>query len=66
MIIYGCKNGKLKDKIFEDISISNAYTTLKEKNIYTKTLPGNGNLGLKKRDIKPYEENKNCSIKLKD
>ena len=49
MIIYGCKNGKLKDKIFDDISISNAYTTLKEKNIYTKTLPGNGNLGLKKK-----------------
>ena len=50
MIIYGCKNGKLKDKIFDDISISNAYTTLKEKNIYTKTLPGNGNLGLKKKE----------------
>ena len=49
MIIYGCKNGKLKDKIFDDISISKAYTTLKEKNINTKTLPGYGHLGLKKK-----------------
>ena len=57
MIVYGCMNGKLKNKIVEDISFKRALTTLKE-HITSKSLPGNGNMGLRKKDIKPYVENK--------
>ena len=66
MIIYGCRNGKLKSTSIDDISINKSRSILKEKNINIKSLPGYGNLGLKKRDIKPYVENDKCSIKLKD
>ena len=48
---------KLKNKIVEDISFKRALTTLKE-HISIKSLPGNGNMGLRKKDIKPYVENK--------
>ena len=57
MIVYGCMNGKLKNKIVEDISFKRALMTLKE-HITIKSLPGNGNMGLRKKDIKPYVENK--------
>ena len=53
-------------KFIDDISINQSNSILKEKNINLKSLPGYGNLGLRKRYIKPYEENKECSIKLKD
>ena len=66
MIIYGWMNGKLKNTCFDDISNNKVSTILKEKDISIKSLPGYGNLGLKKRDIKPYVENDKCSIKLKD
>ena len=59
-------NGKLKNTCFDDISNNKVSTILKEKDISVKSLPGYGNLGLKKRDIKPYVENDKCSIKLKD
>ena len=58
MIVYGCMNGKLKNKIVEDISFKRALTALKEHNITIKSLHGNGNMGLRKKDIKPYVENK--------
>ena len=38
----------------EDISINKAMSILKEKDILIKSLPGYGNLGLKKKDIKPF------------
>ena len=38
----------------------------KENNINIKSLIGYRNLGLKRKDLKPYLENDNCSIKLKD
>ena len=56
MIIYGCMNEKLKNKRVEDISINKAYSILKQKDIIIKSLPGYGNLGLRKKDIKPYVE----------
>ena len=65
-IISGCLNGKLKNKQVDDISISKSHSILKEKNINHKALPRHGNLGLRKKDIQPYEENKEFSIKLKD
>ena len=66
MIIFGCMNGKLKNVDINDISNNKLNTILKEKEISIKSLPGYGNLGLRKRDLKSYEENENCSIKLKD
>ena len=66
MIIYGCMNGKLKNMDINDISNDKVNTILKEKEISIKSLPGYGNLGLKKKDLKSYEENEKCSIKLKD
>ena len=39
---------------------------MKQKDISIKSLRGYGNIGLKKKYLKPYEENDQCSIKLKD
>ena len=66
IIIYGCMNGKLKNNTLDDISINKSHSILKEKNISIKSIPGYGNLRLKKRYIKPYGENDKCSIKIKD
>ena len=63
MIIYGCTSGNLRNKSVTDISNNKVTSILKEKDISIKSLPGYGNLGLRKRDLKPYEENKECSIK---
>ena len=49
---------KLKNKTVDDISFNRAKTILKEHNITIKSLPGHGNMGLRKKDIKPYVENK--------
>ena len=56
-------NGKLKNKVVEEISVKRAYTILRENNINIKSLPGHGNMGLRKKDIKPYVEN-NSNEKL--
>ena len=58
MIVYGCMNGKLKNKVVDEISVKRAYTILRENNINIKSLPGYGNMGLRKKDIKAYVENK--------
>ena len=49
-----------------DIWNNKVNTIVKEKEISIKSLPGYGNVGLKKKDLKSYEENEKCSIKLKD
>ena len=59
-------DGNLKNTNFDDISNNKVNTILKEKEISIKSLPGYGNVGLKKKDLKPYEENEKCLIKLKD
>ena len=61
MIIYGCMNGKLKNKIVDENSVKNAHTILRENNINIKLLAGYGNMGLRKKHIKPYVENKSDS-----
>ena len=66
MIIYGCINGKLKDKQMDDISINKSHGILKEKDINIKSLPGYGNRGWRKKDIKPYVGNNEFSIKIND
>ena len=53
MIVYGCINGKLKNNVVEDISPNKALTILREYKISIKTLLGHGNMGLRKKDIKP-------------
>ena len=58
MIVYGCMNGKLKNKIVEDISFNRATALLRKHKITLKSLSGNDNMGLGKKDIKPYVENK--------
>ena len=58
MIVYGCMNVELKNKVVEEIFVKSAYTILIENNINIKSLPGYGNMGLRKKDIKPYVENK--------
>ena len=54
-------NGKLKNKVVDEISVKRAYTILRENNINLKSLPGYGNIRLRKKDIKPYVENKSDS-----
>ena len=44
MIIYGCMNGNLRSKTFDDISNNKVNTILKEKDINIKSLHGYGNL----------------------
>ena len=66
IIIYGCVNGSLRNKQFDDISNNQVNIIFKETNISIKSLPECGNLGLKKRDLKQYRENEECSIKLQD
>lgn len=56
--IYRCMNGNLRNRSFDDISNSKVSLILKEKNISIKSLPGYGNLELKKKELKPYTENK--------
>ena len=58
MIVYGCMNGKLKNKVVDEISVKRAYTILRENNINIKSLPGYGNMRLRKKDIKAYLENR--------
>ena len=64
MIVYGCMNGKLKNKVVDEISVKRAYTILRENNINIKSLPGYGNMRLRKKDIKPYVENKSNFKKI--
>ena len=49
MIVYGCMNGKLKNKLINDISVNKANNELTENNINIKALPGYGNMGLRKK-----------------
>ena len=57
---------KIKRYKFKWFSNNKVNTIFKEKGISIKSLPGYGNLGLKKKDLKPYVENDKCSIKLVD
>ena len=63
MIVHGFITNKLDKKRIEDISLNKAHAILKEKDISIKSLPGYGNLGLRKKDIKTYDDK--ISIKIK-
>ena len=58
MIVYGCMTGTLNKKDLEDIKIKEAIQILNKNNITTDSLPGYGNMGLKKKEIKPYVKEK--------
>ena len=67
MIVYGCITNKLNKNKIEDKSIKEANKILKEKEIILKSLPGYGNIRLKKKDILPFkidENNKEACIKI--
>ena len=64
MIVYGYITNKVSKEPIKDISINKTMSILKEKDILIKSLPGYGNLGLKKKDIKPFVSE--FSIKLND
>ena len=64
MIVYGCITNKLNKKRIENISLNKAYTILKEKDRSIKSLRGYGNFGLRKKDIKPYDDK--ISVKIKE
>ena len=52
MILYGCINGKLNEKQIEDISMKQQNLILNKNSISVKSLPGYGNAGLRKKEIK--------------
>ena len=64
MIVYWCIINKLSKNKIEDISKNDVRMILKDENINIKPLPGYENCKLKKKDIKPYEDE--CSIKIKE
>ena len=64
MIVYGCITNKLNKNRIEDISLNKACLISKEKDISIKSLPGYGNFGLRKKDIKPYDDK--MSVKIKE
>ena len=53
IIVYGCMTGTLNKKYLEDISIKQANQILNKSNITIDSLPGYGNMMLKKKEIKP-------------
>ena len=58
MIIYGCITEKIDKKEIEDLSIKQANQILNKNNIIVKSLPGSANAGLRKKEIKPFVEEK--------
>ena len=58
MIVYGCMTGTLNKKDLEDISIKQAKQILNKKNITVDSLPGYGDMGLKKNEIVSQIEKK--------
>ena len=60
MIAYGFMTGTLNKKCLEDISIKQANQILNKNNIAIDSLPGYGNMRLKKKEIKSHIKEKTC------
>ena len=58
MIVYECMTGTLNKKDLEDILVKQANQILNKNNITIDSLPGYGNMGLKKKEIKLYVKEK--------
>ena len=65
MIAYGHITDKINKMRIEDISKKEANQILKSNKILVKSLPGYGNIGLKRKEILACD-NKECSIKIID
>ena len=50
-MVYGCMTGTLNKNDLEDISIKQANQILNKNNIPIKSLPGYGNIGLRKKKL---------------
>ena len=53
MIVHGCMAGTLNKQDLQDISIKQAKQILNKNSITINSLPGHGNMRLKKKEIKP-------------
>ena len=51
MIVYGYIKNKIKKKLVNDISLDTAYKLIKNKGINIISLPGYGNINIKRKDI---------------
>ena len=60
MIVYRCMTGTLNKKDLEDMSIKQAKQILNKNNITIDSLPGYGNMRLKKKEIKSHITGKTC------
>ena len=58
MIVYGCVTGTLNKKDLEDTSTKQAKQILNKNSITINSLPGHGNMVLKKKEIKPCVKEK--------
>ena len=64
MIVYGCMTGTLNKKDIEDITIKEVKQILNKNSITIDSLPGHGNMGLKKKEIKSCDKEKKLLILL--
>ena len=64
MIVYGCMTGTLNKKGIEDITIKEVKQILNKNSITIDSLPGHGNMGLKKKEIKSCDKEKKLLILL--
>ena len=58
MIVYGYMTGTLNKKDLKDISVKQENQILIKNYITINSLPGHGNIGLKKKNFKPYVKEK--------
>ena len=52
MIVYGCMSGTLNKKDLKNVTTKEAKQILNKNSITINSLPGHGNMGLKKKEIK--------------
>ena len=60
VICYGRMIGALNEKYLEDTKMKEAVWILNKNSIKINSLPGNGNMGLSGKEIKPYVKEKLC------
>ena len=58
MIVNGCVTGTLNKKDIEDITIKEVKQILNKNSITIDSLPGHGNKGLKKKEVKSCDQEK--------
>ena len=63
-IVYGYMSGTLNKKDIEDITIKEAKQILNKNNIVVDSIPGYGNMGLKKKEIKSQIKEKTYNSRL--